>query len=305
MKTYTGLRNLFGTLVGDTSTSTLTLADELMNDSYREIVSMRPWSFMETQSTALTVAAQAEYQLPYNLDKLTEMSVTVGSTLYVPEEAQSQEEWDCINQNTEVSSDYPEYFWVQGKSVSLYPKPASAGNTITYTYRQRVVDLSEADYSTGTVDAVTNGSAAVVGLGTSWLNVDAGFVLKVTPDITSPAMDGDGFWYEISSITDNNNIVLTREYEGTSLATPAGAAYTIGEVSILPEAYQDLPVYSASMKYYATIFPEPDRYGMMQDIYARKLAQLVNDHGYRTTDVVVRDGLEDRVITNPNLFVSY
>jgi len=304
MKTYTTLRNLFGSLTNDSSSDNLTLGDQLINDSYRRLCSEREWDFVEKQKTALTVASQQAYDLPYDYERLIAVSVQTGtSQTYVPRECPSQRDWEILNENTSVSSNYPEWYWIYNNQILFYPKPSTAGNTITYTYRRRVIDLSEADYSTGTVSTATNGSTSIVGAGTTWTLVDAGFYIKITPDRTDSTKDGDGFWYGISSVTDNTTIVLTRNYEGTTIGPAAGAAYIIGEASMLPEAYQDIPVYDAAMVYYSTVFPEPDRAAMMKAIRDEKHAQLVADHSLRTLDPVVED--IDQTMVNPNLFIQY
>lgn len=49
MLSYTGRRNLFGTLSNNTASATLTLADTLINLEDKTILSSRQWSFMEKQ----------------------------------------------------------------------------------------------------------------------------------------------------------------------------------------------------------------------------------------------------------------
>ncbi len=49
MLSYTGRRNLFGTLSNNTASATLTLADQLINIEEKRILSSRQWSFLEKQ----------------------------------------------------------------------------------------------------------------------------------------------------------------------------------------------------------------------------------------------------------------
>jgi hypothetical protein len=51
MLSYTGRRELFGELAGDSSTATLSLADKLMNISDKRILSAYAWPFLEKQFT--------------------------------------------------------------------------------------------------------------------------------------------------------------------------------------------------------------------------------------------------------------
>lgn len=63
-------------------------------------------------------------------------------------------------------------------------------------------------YTTGTI-TVTNGSRAVVGSGTSWTSVYE----------NSKILLPDGAYYQIASVTDTTNIVLSQPYQGTSFSS--------------------------------------------------------------------------------------
>jgi len=66
---------------------------------------------------------------------------------------------------------------------------------------------------------------------------------------TTAANGGDGFWYEIGSYTSATSIGLTKPYEGTAIAA-GSATYTIGQVPVIPEAYQMAIVYRATALYW-------------------------------------------------------
>lgn len=78
-------------------------------------------------------------------------------------------------------------------------------------------------YKTGTV-TVTNGSAAVTGAGTSWVDngtLNAGDIIKLP----------DGLLYEILTIGSNTGLTLASAYLGTSAS---GGAYAIMPIGLLP-----------------------------------------------------------------------
>lgn len=297
MKTYTDLRNLYGTLTKNTGTANLTLGDTLIDDEYRTILNKRDWHFLEKIGTETTVALQEGYELPGDCNRVSSVYVQNGSNRYTPIEAQSREYWDRLNLTT-FSSDIPTHYIQFGKQLLLYPKPASSGQTINYIYKRAVKKLSVADYTTGTVTTATNGSTAIVGSGTSWTTGMAGSYIKITNG--SAANLGDGLWYEIATVNSSTSITLTREYAGTSI-TAGSAAYTIGEVSLLPEDYQDLPVYEAVAKYWDKE-DDPVRAQSFRNMKVEKLNDLIRDHGSRTTNPVIYDG-RDRPIINPNLTI--
>lgn len=298
MKTYTGLRNLYGQLTNDNSSANLTLGDEIMNDCTRRVCAERDWDFMQKTATATTVASTQFYNLPFDYDELIDVSIIAGTTVYVPKECPSREMWDLLNQNTSITSNVPEWYFIFNKQLGFFPTPSANGNTITYAYDRRVVDLTAADYTTGTVTA-TNGSTTLTGSGTTWTAPMAGRFIKLTPTDVA-ASTGDGFWYEISSVTNATTIVLTRAYNGTSTA---GAAYTLGQASVLPEAYQDLPVYKATEQYFTSIQPERMQAELYKNLYNEMHAMLVRDHSTKTVNPALNDQETQRML-NPNLFIT-
>lgn len=300
MKSYTTLRNLYGSLTQNTTSGNLTLGDQFINDSYRYVLGSQPWWFLDKSETDTTVANQQFYQLPNDWTQLNTVTVAVGSTNYIPKEAPSREFWDLLNQAPNVKADIPEWFFIFDGQLGFYPTPSSAGNTITYYYKQVVKDLSIADYTTGTIVSVANGGTAVVGSSTVWTAPMAGRFIRITSSDT--ANTGDGFWYEIASVTDNTNLVLTKDYQGTAIA--AGSAnYTIGQMPLFPEQYHALPVYHATYQYWL-MNSDPVKANQFKALYDELLFQMKQENNWKSSNPVVdyADGDED-FIRNPNLSI--
>lgn len=303
MKTYTGLRTLFGTLTNNTSASNLTLGDELINDSHRRTCSERDWDFLQKSATASTVASTQFYNLPYDYDSLIDVTVTIGTMQYVPVEAKSKIDWDLLNETTNFTSNTPEYYFIYNGQIGFWPIPASStSNAITYNYRRKVVDLSIADYATGTVDVITNASTTVTGSGTSWNASMIGKFLRVTPSATATS-NGDGFWYEITAVASATSLTIKKAYQGTSLTTGASAAYIIGQTPFVPEPYHDMLVYDAASVFYSSINPDATRAELFSAKAGDLLKKLRADHGNKTTDPSIHDA-KQRAILNPNLFIT-
>lgn len=302
MKSFTTLRNLYGSLSNNTDATNLTLAEQLMNDAIRRICNLRDWPFLEKTTTMTTTASTQFYNLPFDYERLINVTITIGSTKYQPKLAPSRNFWDMLNQSTNITSNIPEWFYIFNGQVGFYPTPSTTtANAITVVYKQRVIDLSITDYSTGTVDVITNGSTTVTGSGTTWTSPMAGRWIKLTPSNVA-ASSGDGMWYQIASITNATTLVLTRAYNGTSLTTGAAAAYAIGQMSVLPEAYQDLPVYEALEIYFTSIQPEPGR----AQLFGRKRTEMermmIRDEGNKTQDVAIMD--DGYAMKNSNLYLT-
>lgn len=286
MKSYTSLLNYYKKITQDTSTANASLGAENMNDCIREIMSMpHAWDFLEATATDTTVASQQSYNFPYNYDKLYSVTITIGNFRYPVEEVPSREYWDQLQLSTAVTSNIPQWFFIDAGKIYFWPTPSENSKTITYNYKQSVKDLSEADYTTGTV-TVTNDSTTVTGSGTTFTAGMVGRYIKIT---------GDGFWYKIASFTNATTINLQKKYQG---ATAAGANYTIGEMPILPEAYHNLPAYRAAQIFWVMKGKDENRATMFKNLYETGLGRLIADHGSKTSSFVIED---EKEIVNPNL----
>jgi len=300
MKTCTGLQSLYKTLSNNNDSANAALGLEIMNDSIRRVCSDRDWDFLQKSATANTVAAQQFYYLPEDYSSLIDVSVTLGTTKYIPRECPTREYWDMLNQETSFQSNFPEYYFIYNGQIGFYPTPSSStSNAITYNYRRTVIDLSIDDYTTGTLSA-TNGSTTVTGSGTSWTSPMTGRFIRITPSNTA-ASTGDGFWYEIASVTNSTTIVLVKAYNGT---TTTGAAYTLGQVPALPEPYQDMPIYEACRIFYTSVNPDAERAKEFKDRFDELFTKLSADHGTKTMDPVIHDAMP-AFIQNPNNYLSF
>ena len=302
MISFTGIRNLFGKLVNDASSTTLTLGDTLINTSYREILASQPWSFLEASTTQLTVASQQNYLLPYNCSKITNLTVLIGTVRYVPKQITSREEWDFLNLNSAIRSNIPVFWYQWAGQVYLWPTPSAAGNTITINYKKQIRDLSKADYTTGSILTATNASASIAGQApASWTANMAGDWLEITN--TNDAKTGDGLWYEIATIDSATTLTLVKPYGGTSIAA-GSASYIIGDLSILPEEYQILPIYRAAQIFFLSVQPEVSRMPkskQYEELYTSQLAQMKITYGSKATSPVLCD--DDIRVFDPNSLI--
>lgn len=302
MKSYTTLRNLYGNFTKNTNSTNLTLGDQLINDSLRHIYAQHSWPFLFKTATATTVANQQFYQLPYDFGKLTNITVLVGTTAYSPTMVPDRLFWDQLNiVATGMTSNIPVYFYIFNGQLGLYPTPSSSGNTITFVYKRAIRDLSIADYTTGSVVSVAAAGTAVVGTGTTWAVSMAGRFIRITESDT--ANKGDGNWYEIASSASTTTLSLVRNYGGTAIAAGT-AAYTIGQMPILPEPFQIMPVYEAASTYWRQE-GRPELAAIWEAKFGQMTEDLEAEYG-SMTDLVAWD--DDRTTLgdlNPNLFVTY
>jgi len=300
MLTYTGSRNLFGTLTLNTNSANLTLGDTLINQRTKMLVSGHGWPFRESSFTRATVASQQGYDLSVKVGKVVDCYVTVGTTKYIPNEVTSRRDWNNLTAPNTYSSDIPTHYFVdyENRQVLLYPTPTSAGNTLTVNFEVKVRDLSIADYTTGTIVTVANGGTTVTGSGTSWTASMAGRFIRITESDT--ANKGDGEWYEIESVTSATALELKVPYAGTAIAV-GSANYAIGQASIIPEDFQHLPVYDAVKIYFATVQPNAIKAAQYKSMYDNDFSSMMSTHGSKSSSPVISKKRQEQI--NPNNYI--
>lgn len=225
-----------------------------MNDSIRTICSLQGGKlrFLEATQNMTTVASQEGYQIPNKFRKLIDMYIYSGAgsssdTIYSPEMIFDPTRWKIVKQYKLGEQDVPYFTYVENTKYYIQPVPATTGNLITLRGRLNVRNLGIADYTTGTIVSVANEGTAVVGSGTTWTADMVGRYIQITQ--TTAAGGGDGFWYEIGAFTDATNITLLKPYQGTTIAA-GSASYTIGQVPVIPEAYQPAIEYRSTALYW-------------------------------------------------------
>jgi len=257
MKTFTTLRNTTAKYcnVSTSDTVKMALIDSNVNDSIRTMCNLQGGKlrFLEATKDMATVASQDSYQIPNGFRKLidlyvySEATATATATIYAPEMIYDPTKWKLIQQYRLGTQDVPYFSYVENQKYYLAPTPATTGLLIRLRGRLQTRDLTIADYTTGTITSIANGGTAVIGSSTVWTADMVGRYIQFTE--TTAANGGDGFWYQIGAWTDATHITLLKPYEGLSIAAGT-AAYTIGQCSVIPEAYDIGIVYRATALYW-------------------------------------------------------
>jgi len=249
MKTYTSLRTESAQAcnVAVADTTKMTVIDGYVNDSIKTICNLQGGKlrFLEATKDIDTVASQAGYQIPNKFRKIIDLWVYSGTgtssdTIYTPEMVFDPTRWKQILQARLGESDVPYFTYVENQKFYLNPTPSTSSRKMTMRGRLNVRDLSIADYTAGTIVSIANQGTALVGSGTTWTADMVGRYIKINN--TTAANGGDGFWYEIGAYTSATALTLLKPYEGTAIAA-GSATYTIGQVPVIPEAYQPAIIY--------------------------------------------------------------
>jgi len=276
-------------LSSDDNTATLTLFKGWINKAISKCYANLNAEYFYSSSTDLTVDGTFSYPLPYNCSKLHTLVTTISTTNYVAREFPgSESEWNALLA-TPTESTYPTYFFVKRNTVEIYPTSSTSGYTMTLKYKVTTKDLSADDHTTESIKTATNGSTAIVGnTGTLWTSAMVGRYLKIT---------GDEYWYEISAVPTATTITLAREFSGNSIAIGT-ENYTIGEMSLLPENIQDLPIHYALWNYYRKK-ENPTLANDYKASWEEGLLNLKQGGGNLVTSGVLEENIK---INNPNDF---
>ena len=296
MKSYTTLRTDYGVDTKNTSSANLTYGDGKMNDFHRRILSKADWPFLHRLRTASTIASTTFVNLPYDVDLVESVFVTVGTTRHTPVPAPSRAFWDQLHYSVQTS-DTPEYWFVYNGQLGLWPRPSSSSNTISIDCKIKPIDLNTADITSSTITTLANAGTA--------LTVSAGLTAQmvgfwVRPTFSTTANTGDGQWYELSAIGGATTATLVRAYGGNSIAAGT-AACTIAQMPLLPEAYHDLPEIYGAWRYWAK--EKDSRADDFKSALVEGVSDLFSAYGFSDLSMVIDDG-DDHFLINQNLAIS-
>lgn len=251
-------------------------------------------------TSARTIGVQF-YPIPPNVSKIKNDTITVGQLQYTPAPVRTIQEWTQLNA-LPYTSNIPNYYFIYNNKVGFWPIPSSSGNIITFNNKKRIPDLSFADYSTGTLSGLAVGSTSVTGVSTWWnttglfpINTDLSYfnlALKINPP------NGDGIWYPIQSFQSDSALTLVQPLQ-TAPSTTA-TSYTIGQLPILQEDFQDMLAYGALKIYFSSIVEDKGKYAQFDKEYETRLNLL---EAYAGTKSINVDLGSQPIPSNPNLYL--
>ena len=219
--------------------------------------------------------------------------MTVGTTQYNAELIQDIELWRQINSTTTQStSNFVQFCFIKNDRIELYPIPSSA-NTATIRYRFIEKELTQDDYTTGTITTLANEGTAITGSDSTWTAGMVGRYFKI---------NADGQWYKISTFTSTTSIALQNEYQGTAIAA-GSEAYTIGQIANIPPGTHELAVYYAVWRW-ALMKKDVQMGREFERMWKEGIGDALATSADRSSSGVVRSrfGIRRRGIVNPNYF---
>lgn len=293
MYTFTKLRNMFGSLTNNTNATHLTLGDQFNNDSIKTICNLQGGKlrFLESTTDMATVADQETYQIPNKYRKLIDIYIYSGTgstsdTIYMPEMIYDPTRYKLVLAYRLSTSDVPYFTYVENTTYKIQPIPSTTGNLITLRGRLQVRNLLIADVTTLTVTSIAKDATTLTMSGGMTADM-VGRYIQITQ--TTAVNGGDGFWYEIGSYTSATEVELTKPYEGTTIAAGT-AASTVGQVPVVPQAYQPAIFYRSVALYWQQQgeLQRARTFWMMYD--GGKEAGLSNEYGGLILEMLENEG---------------
>lgn len=293
--TYTQAIKLIRDMAGITASSTEeTIAKQLYNNYNNRWLTMKELDFTERSYDITTVADQDSYVFPQYVGRVRDLKFTSGDNLYVLDEVRTVDEWTNLKDGTNTSDIPTDYMLLRDSNnqmkLHLHPTPSTADLTTTVYYTLLQSQMSAADYTTGTVDTVTNGSGAVTGDSTVWSAAMVGRWIQLP----------DNYWYNITARTSNTAITVSPVYQGTTQATPAAETYVLGEKSLLPASFCMLPIWATVRDIEATrSTPNVALFSQAKEQVKDLQEDMFKLHSRRHQSALV-DEPRRRFINNPN-----
>lgn len=292
MKTFTTLVNYYGSLSQADDAQNLTLGKQMINDAHRYLFQ----KYYDNERTYTvpggTITGQQAYTLPFNNFQIKDVTIQVGGFLYTPPEILTRQEWDQLN-FIQYQSTFPFRYFIYNNQLLIFPIPSTDGEPITINYKIRIPDLVLDDVTTGTV-SVLPGDQTVIGTGTNWTITTGTNELRW---LNIPLPGGDNEWYQVQSVDSTTQLTLVSPYSG--ITNVSGASYTLGQVPIIKEDFQDLLVYRPLMIYFSSINKDDSKEQQFYRLYKAGIERMDEFEGAKSTDVSLGT---DAPILNPNLF---
>ena len=283
-------------LASDNDDTNKTLFKQLVNVGQHKLEATLGIYFTEETRTITTVTdaisgtSYQSYKLPENFRSLIEVFVTVGTTQYQGHLIRDEDLWREMNSTTTQStSDYLQFVYIKKDRIELYPIPSTA-KTMTIRYNVMGKDLTQDDYTTGTITTLANAGTAVTGSGTTWTSSMAGRYFKI---------NSDGEWYKISAFGTTTTLTLDSKYQGIAIA--AGTEnYTIGQMPSTPDDTHILPVYYALWHYFQGVRKNVEQARDYHRMWKEGLVDAKTNWANKTMSSVVYDARHYRNLRMPN-----
>jgi hypothetical protein len=281
MLTYTDQQNLAKEISGLSDASSVIGFKRDINAGTARFLSKLDRPVDRQSKFTNSVANQQYYQIPEDSIRISYVVYLTGTNIWVPlQEIGDEATWRKMNAYPQTGTQPTHFFVRGGDEFGIYPTPSnSTADGIEVVFEPRHTLLTADDYTTGTVAATVN-SQTVTGTGTTWnANMaDGSYIFQV--------LDGSGnSSIRIIGYSSATSLTLENYYNGT---TSVAATYRIGQVSKIPEEFQEAPVDYAMYRHFLGK-GEMTNAKLFQQLWETSLKDAESTYGMSTSNQIVLD----------------
>lgn len=272
-------------LAKDSNADVLIQLKQDLNTGYHMFNQKLARYYSRKQQFTDLINSQQVYQTPVDNVRIIGMTALVSPSYEIPlKEIRSEYEWRQIISVKNYKSNWPVYYFVQGKDlVSIWPVPSQTiANGMRYYYQPQDHDMTIDDVTsttTGKTVTVANNSVSVSADTDNPFSTDMaslGFQVTGQVDVT---------WYNITSAT-SSSLMLEEAYVGVS---GSGKAWRIGQLPIIPQEYQDAPMHWALFNYHEAN-GNSNRSQFHKNQYDNLVMQCQEDYSSSSESSVIDEG---------------
>lgn len=231
------------TMARDNSAGTLVQLKQDINTGYHLFNAKLARYYTRKQQFTDILEGESIYQTPVDCIRITGLTSLVGGTTATSyswplKEIRSEYQWRQIT-SYRTQNNWPAWYMSLGNDkFQVWPIPSQdVTNGLRLYYQPEDYDLSIDDINStvGDTVTVTNGSTLVTSAGTPFTQgmIGLSFQTTGTPNLT---------WYEIIDVPTSSTLTLKSAFVAHSAS---GLAWKIGQLSIIPNEYDDAPVHYA------------------------------------------------------------
>lgn len=213
------------------------------NDSIRTIANIRggKWNFLLRTISISISANTSSIVLPPGVRKVVSAYILSSSGVKYPlNPVYNQADWDALTSANSGATSSGNNMFLSGRTLNFYPAILSTAGTLVINYRLEVQDIPPEVDITNALLIANNGSNIITAQSSAFSASSVGKWLKLQN--YGSGNGGDGYWYQIIGYVSATQVTIGQPYAGASCtACPS----VIGWMSVIPNAYDNAPLYRA------------------------------------------------------------
>lgn len=258
-----------------------------INAIQKVLCASHDYHFLETLYEIPTVVGTGAFTLPVDYRKMITVSQTYGTREYPINELPDPKQFNKLFYLSVIQAAFvAQFYHLRGRQLLIFPYCSTSTDFIKMWYLRMPKDMTQLDYSEGSV-TITTGTSAVLGVGSLWAtNIVKGSYIII-----------DDQPYKIKTVTDDTHLVLEETYQGVSVTS---YPYLIGDLPTIPEPYSDILWLGAAREYWALYKKDLDQAALFADRFNEYEGRLKENTNSKSVESFISQ--RKGTIWNPNMY---